>query len=192
MTPPPSRHPRSGVPPRNTDEPFPTSPIDESDVGDFCSGQRELDAFYARHALPNDRAGIGRTFVMRNNGIEGLPRVLGFYTVSMATVSAAQLAHHHPKRLPRYPMPVALIGRLAVDQRAQNRGLGTDLLMDALARVNDASAQLGCLGVVVDAKDEPAQAFYSHHAFVDLPPGQWPQRMYLPMATVRKALADGR
>jgi hypothetical protein len=64
--------------------------------------------------------------------------------------------------------------------------------MDALARVNDASAQLGCLGVVVDAKDEPAQAFYSHHAFVDLPPGQWPQRMYLPMATVRKALADGR
>jgi len=64
------------------------------------------------------------------------------------------------QELPGYPMPVALIGRLAVDERARGRRLGESLLIDALERVVAAAEILACLGVIVDAKDEGAERFY--------------------------------
>ena len=78
----------------------------------------------------------------------------GLYgTLSMATAESAQASEVLKKRLPKYPMPVALIGRLAIDRRAQRRRLGEKLLMDALRRVVDAANILGCIGIIVDAKD---------------------------------------
>ena len=99
-----------------------------------------LDDYFARHALANDQAGIGRAYVLRKSrgDDEVLPRVLGFYTLSMASVASEGLAAALVKKLPRYPMPVALIGRLAVDERARGRRIGERLLVDALRRVVDA------------------------------------------------------
>lgn len=116
--------------------------------------------------------------------------MLGFYTLSMALVASADVATAVRKTLPKYPMPVALIGRLAVDQRARGRGLGEQLLIDALARVVGAADVIGCLGIIVDAKDDEAERFYAKYDFATITASHWPHRMFLPTDTARTALAE--
>ena len=86
------------------------------------------------------------------------------------------------RRLPRYPVvPAARIGRLAVDDRHQGRGLGALLLADAIGRVVRANRQMAVFAIVVDAIDDNARRFYRHHGFVALPSA--PRRLFLPTAT---------
>jgi hypothetical protein len=104
-----------------------TSIIEDADAtSGFSCGKHGLDDYFARHAVANDRAGIGRAYVLRHRVGDPpeLPPVLGFYTLSMAAAESAQLAPALQKKLPKYPMPVALIGRLAIDQRATRQRLG--------------------------------------------------------------------
>jgi len=169
-----------------------TAPIDEADVkSGFSCGKHMLDDYFARHALQNDRRGVGRAFVLRRTAPDaaGLPLVLGFYTLSMASAESAQVAPVLREKLPRYPMPVALIGRLAVDARAQGRRLGEQLLVDAIHRVVDAARSVACTGIIVDAKDEGAESFYAKYDFVTVASESWPRRMFLPIGTAREALA---
>lgn len=167
------------------------SPITAEDPGaGFRSGVHPLDDYFARHAMPNDRAGVSRCFVLRSD-LADLPVVCGFYTLSMASVQADAIRAVLKGRLPRYPLPVALIGRLAVDERARGRGFGEDLLIDALARVVSAGGSVGCVGVIVDAKDEGAERFYAKYDFVTVEAEAWPHRMFLPMATARAAARPG-
>jgi GNAT superfamily N-acetyltransferase len=158
----------------------------------FGCGKHALDDYFARHALPNDQAGIGRAYVLRRSLEDGeaVPRVLGFYTLSMASVASEGIAAALVKRLPRYPMPVALVGRLAVDERAQGRRIGERLLTDALRRVVDASELVGCLGIIVDAKDEGAERFYVKYGFTSLHSEGWPRRMFLSIGTARSAFLE--
>jgi GNAT superfamily N-acetyltransferase len=122
------------------------------------------------------------------NDDESLPSVLGFYTLCMAGVPSAQIAPAVAEKLPRYDMPVALIGRLAVDERAQRRGLGECLLIDALRRVVDGATMFGCVGIIVDAKDAAAERFYLAYGFTTVDEADWPHRMFLALVTAREAL----
>jgi GNAT superfamily N-acetyltransferase len=89
--------------------------------------------------------------------------------------------------LPKYPLPVALIGRLAVDARAKGRSFGRLLLSDAIARIEAVAESVGCFGVIVDAKDEDAVGFYSKYSFSVVDPSEpFPKRMFLPMATIKR------
>lgn len=172
---------------------FVTTPIERSDIEQgFSCGVRALDDYFARHALSNDSAGIGRAYVLRRDPTQSdaLPFVLGFYTLSMALAESDQVAEVLAHKLPKYPMPVALIGRLAVDKRTQGLRLGETLLVDALRRVVTAADILGCMGVVVDAKDEGAAKFYARYDFVSVTHEAWPRRMFLPIAVVRAAFGD--
>lgn len=165
---------------------FTTEPIAERDVAaGIESGEAALDAFFSKHSLINDRRGLGRTFVRRRQpGEADLPEIIGFYTLSMADVDPAFL----PARgLPRYPTPVALIGRLAVDRRAKGKGFGRELLIDALSRVLAAEVSVGCFGVIVDAKTALAVTFYERFGFIQLSEGAFPLRMFLSMKTIRAA-----
>ncbi len=165
---------------------YATESITESDTrSGFRSGVHALDDYLARHAVGNTTQGIGKTFVLRGTGEE--PAVLGYYTLSMAELKADNLADVLKMRLPRYPLPVALIGRLAVHQDAQGRGVGAQLLGDALRRVVDAAAHIGCVGVIVDAKDAKAEAFYRKFAFTALADNGWPRRMFLPIKVLLAA-----
>ncbi len=175
------------------ESPYITAPIEESDTkSGFSCGKRPLDDYFARHAFPNHMGDIGRAYVLRKEpgAAAELPTVLGFYTLNMALVESAQVAPLTAKKLPRYPMPAALIGRLAVDQRAHGRRLGEQLLMDALRRVVDAAKLVACFGVIVDAKDQAAEAFYAKYDFVTVSAEAWPHRMFLPIATAREAFSD--
>ena len=101
--------------------------------------QASLDDYFARHAVANDTASIGRACLLRRGADDSadLPDVFGYYTLSMASAESALVARALDTKLPKYPMPVPLIGRLAVDQRAQGRRLGEKLLLDALHRQPD-------------------------------------------------------
>lgn len=173
--------------------PYVTSPIEPADAkAGFSCGRHALDDYFARHAVANDAAGIGRVYVLRRTeGDEtALAAVLGFYTLSMALAESAAVAEVLAKKLPKYPMLVALIGRLAIDRRAQRRRLGEKLLVDALRRVVDAASIVGCMGVIVDAKDEEAERFYEKYDFTPVTVTGWPRRMFLPIDAARAAFAD--
>jgi len=84
-------------------------------------------------------------------------------------VDTSQIAADLAKKLPRYPqLPVTLLGRLAVDQSMKGMGMGEFLLMDALRRSVEAAANIAAMAVLVDAKDEAAEAFYRHFSFLPL------------------------
>ncbi len=109
---------------------FATRPILASDpASDFSCGKLPLDEFFQNHPLPNDRRGIGRTFVLPRpdrETEEGLPQVLGYYTLSMADIAAlpSSLPSKLRRGLPKYPLPVALIGRLAVTRGPKDAASG--------------------------------------------------------------------
>ena len=106
---------------------------------------------------------------------EQLQVVAGFYTLSAASIATKALPEKWRKKLPRYPVPVALLGRLAVSQRFHGKGLGSILLVDSCKRVAAASETLAVAAIVVDAKSPKAAAFYQHFGFIELPdqPGRW-------------------
>ena len=172
------------------ESPYITLPIEEADTkSGFSCGKRPLDDYFARHAFQNHSGDIGRAYVLRKsaNDDTAIPAVLGFYTLNMAAAESAPLASILEKKLPKFPMPVALIGRLAVDQRAQGKRVGERLLLDALRRIVDAANIVACLGIIVDAKDEQAAAFYGKYDFVGVAAEAWPRRMFLSIGTARAA-----
>lgn len=160
----------------------------------FRCGDRWLDEFFARWAHSNDELGIGRTYVLRRApGDElDLPPVLGFYTLSMTAISSPLVAKTTLEKLPKYPIPAALLARLAADERTRGRGLrvGETLLMDAFSRILIAADNLGCFGVVVDAKNETAEGFYRRYDFTTLDESGWPRKMFVAMDTVRLMFDD--
>lgn len=91
--------------------------------------------------------------------------------------------------MPRYPVPAALLGRLAVDRGYGGRGLGASLLADALRRVARAGETVAVYAMVVNAKDERAQTFYERFGFVRLPDAG--RRLFLPMSAAARLLAEG-
>lgn len=142
----------------------------------FRCGRAPLDEYIRRYAGQDIKRGLARVFAATPE-VE-LQRLAGYFTLSAASVSAVDLPEALRRKLPRYPLPVALLGRLAVDTSFQGKGLGGILLADALLKVARASRVLAVAGMIVDAKDEVAAAFYRHYGFVDLP-GQ-PGRLLLP------------
>ena len=116
----------------------------------------------------------------------GDKQVIGYYTLAAGAVSFEQLPEDASRKLPKHPVPVVLLARLAVDQSAQGQGLGEVLLLDALQRSLDLSTGLGVHAVEVDAIDDAAAAFYSKYGFTPLLDD--PFHLYLPIATVEDIL----
>ena len=149
-------------------------PLDaDARTADFKCGELALDEYLQRYASQDIKRGVARVFVVYP--LEQPQVVAGFYTLSAASVAADTLPEKWRKKLPRYPVPVALLGRLAVHQRHHGQGLGAILLADACQRVAAASATLAVAALVVDAKSPQAAAFYRHFGFIELPgqAGRW-------------------
>lgn len=156
--------------------------LDEGhDRGSFDCGEPTLNLFLQAHAGQNARRDISRTFVARR---EEDAAIAGYYTLSSGGVEFAHLPEKMAKRLPRYPIPVAHLGRLAVDLRFQGRGLGGWLLVDALKRVVSLADQIGIHAVTVHALHERAAEFYRAFGFIALRDD--PNHLYLPTATIRQ------
>ncbi|MEA3640072.1 MAG: GNAT family N-acetyltransferase [Lamprobacter sp.] len=133
----------------------------------FDCGHPFLNAYLARFARQNDRKGLARAFVLVPQP-DSNP-VLGYYTLMSGAVAFEHLPQTLRQGLPKYPIPVARIGELAVDQRQKGKGFGSDLLLDAITRIVRASRQVAVWAIIVDPIDPPAATFYQHHGFQALP-----------------------
>ena len=148
------------------------------DAKTFNCGQSALDEYIRRYALQDVRRDLARVFVASPK--DDLACLAGFFTLSAGSVNCSDLPEKLARKLPCYPVPVALIGRLAVDKDFQGKGLGSILLADACQKIRQARETLAVVGIVVDAKDDSAAAFYQHFGFIELP-GK-PGRLLLPAA----------
>ncbi len=136
----------------------PLRPAD--DRTSFRSGNADLDRFFVSYAGQNQfRHNIGVTYV----AIEG-ERLLGFVTVAASEISGDALPEGTRRGLPQYPLPVLRLARLAVDKSAAGRGTGRRLVRHVLGMALRMADDIGCVGVVVDAKPE-AVAFYERLGF---------------------------
>lgn len=127
----------------------------------FSCGVEALDSYFARQASQDVRRRASTCFV----AVEASSgKVAGYYTLAAAGVPLVDLPEALRKRLPRYPsVPVARLGRLAVDRAFHGQQLGGALLADAAMRA--LRSEVAVWALVVDAKDEAAAAFYRHHGF---------------------------
>ena len=158
-------------------------PLDHTaDSANFDCGESALNAYLQRYATQDIKRGVARAFVATPIHPDQTDQpdqpdavgsfrcaVAGFYTLSAASVAAETLPEAWRKKLPRYPVPAALLGRLAVAQSAQGQGLGSILLADACQRVAAVSQTLAVVAIMVDAQSPQAAAFYQHFGFVQLP-----------------------
>jgi GNAT superfamily N-acetyltransferase len=145
----------------------------------FSCGNESLNRYIRSQATQDIRRGIARVFVATT--ADWPERILAFFTLSAASVVAAELPPELAKRLPRHPIPAALIGRLAVDREFAGRGLGSILLADAVKKTAMASQTLAVTVVVVDPVDDAARTFYSSFGFRNLQTSQ--NRMFLVLAS---------
>ena len=149
----------------------------------FDCGEPALNEFLSRLAGQQQRRGFGKTYVALAEDNVG---VIGFVTLSAGQVATAQLPS--TLKLPRYPVPVLRIGRLAVDTRHQGHGVGSGLLGFALNLASDWSQRVGLYGVAVEAKHDHARNFYIGLGF--LPGVDDPLHMILPLSNLARAMPD--
>ena len=150
----------------------------------FSCGAPELDNYIRRLASQDMRRDVARVFVAAEPDAD---TVVGYYTLSAANFRREAMPADQAKRLPYYPVPGALLGRLAVDSSQQGRGLGAYLLMDALERVHSVTQVVAMQALVVDARDDAAAAFHRKFGFVEFADDQ--RRLFLPLATIRRLIA---
>lgn len=136
------------------------------DRGAFACGVDPLDRYIRQQASQDMRRVTARVFVAVS--AEHPDRILGYYTLSAATIAAGDLPSDVTKRLPRYPVPAALVGRLAVDRTAARRGLGSLLLADAVKKTMLAAQTVAMTVIAVDPIDDAARRFYEAFGFRSL------------------------
>lgn len=152
-------------------------------IGGFRSGSGSLDSWFHRRALKNQSTGASRTFV--TCPVEDRTVVAGFYSLAASAVALSEAPGGVRRNMPD-PVPVILLGRLAVDYRHQGRGLGASLVQDAVRRVAGVADIIGVRALLVHALDESAADFYHHLGFEPSPIE--PETLFLSMARMRDSL----
>jgi GNAT superfamily N-acetyltransferase len=151
------------------------------DLDAFDCGVEPLNTYLKRFALGNRSAGAAQTYVAVS-----AERVVGYYSLSAASVEYADAPERLRKGLARHPVPVMLLARLAIDRTWQGRGLGAALLLDALRRTLAAADIAGMRAIMVHAKDEAARRFYEHFDFDPSPAD--PMHLFLLLKQVARLL----
>jgi GNAT superfamily N-acetyltransferase len=158
--------------------------------GTFRSGDPDLDRFFRLYAGQNQfRHHLGTTYVAVEDR-----RILGYATAAGSSIEIEDLPVAAQRGLPHYPLPVLRLARLAVDSSCQGQGLGKELLLFILRLAIRMAEDIGCVGVVVDARTE-AVAFYERYGFKALDAVEGlsdarpqPTVMFLAIAAIQAAL----
>lgn len=150
------------------------------DVSAFDSGVPDLDDWLRKRALANEDSGASRTYVVCAGG-----RVVGYYALASGGVAQAQAPGRVRRNMPD-PVPVMILGRLAVDRNWQGRSLGRSLLRDAVLRILQAAEIGGIRAILVHAISEEAKRFYQRYGFMESPID--PMTLMITVADAKKAL----
>lgn len=155
------------------------------DTESFDCGVMPLNDYLRKYALLNHNNRAARTYVATRGD-----RIVGYYTLANGSVSREEAPIRISKGLGRYPIPITVLARLAVDLTERGKGLGRSLLKDALLRANQASELVGSRAVVTHAKDEVAKAFYERYQFDPSPLNTF--HLYLLMKDIREVFGEAR
>ncbi|KAA6186200.1 GNAT family N-acetyltransferase [Thiohalocapsa marina] len=147
----------------------------------FSCGVVALDSYLRERVSQDIRRRVAACFVALSE--DG--GIAGYYTLATASVPLIDLPDSLRRKLPRYASVAAIrLGRLAVDCAFKGNGLGGALLADALHR--SIASEIAAAVLIVDAKGDPAAAFYRHHDFIQL--GGSPLHLFLPLTTAKSAI----
>jgi GNAT superfamily N-acetyltransferase len=152
-------------------------------LADFDSGEPSLDDWLKRRAIKNQSNDASRTYVVCD-----AQAVIGYYCLAAGALGHAEAPSALRRNRPD-PIPVLVLGRLAIHKTRQQAGIGTALLSDAIRRAVQASEIAGVTALLVHALSEDAKRFYRSRGFVESPVK--PMTMCLLLATVKKALNEG-
>lgn len=151
----------------------------------FDCGNLTLSEWLKIFAGQHEKRNLAVTYVLVK---DNSPVVLGYYTLSCHAVEFDLLPAEFSKGLPNAAMPVSIIGRFAIDSRLQGKGLGRDLMVNALLRCLSLSSQIGLRAVELHAIDDRAKAFYLKLGFTPLLDS--PAHLIYPVSSIRKHFAQ--
>lgn len=152
------------------------------DLSQFDCGETELDDWLRRRALHNEENGASRTYVVCIGR-----RVVGYYALAAGAAAHANAPGRVRRNMPN-PVPVMVIGRLAIDARFQGRGRGSALLRDAVLRTAQAAEIAGIRAILVHAISENAKRFYERSGFLASPVD--PMTLMITVAEAANALRE--
>ena len=152
------------------------------DVSRFDCGATSLNEWLMRRARQNEASGASRTYVVCVNDL-----VVGYYCLATGAIIRADAPKPMRRNMPD-PLPVIVLGRLAVDRSYQGHGLGKALLRDAILRMLQAADIVGVKAMLAHAISEDAREFYIAHDFLGSPMD--PMTLCLPVETARRALME--
>jgi len=155
----------------------------DHNVAEFTSGEPSLDDWLRRRALQNEESGASRTYVV----CAGQKRVVGYYALAVGAVAHAGAPGRVKRNMPD-PVPVMVLGRLAVDEGFQGQGIGVGLVRDAVLRTLQASDIAGIRAILVHAISERAKRFYEAAGFAPSPVD--PMTLMVTVAEAAKAGVD--
>lgn len=156
------------------------------DLSGFDCGMHEsLNLWLMKYAIQNQANDSARTYVVHRANV-----VVGYYSISAGSIARENATPRAAHGLARHPIPIALLGRLAVHRGEQGAGLGSALLKDALVRLERAGDILGIRAVLVHAIDQPAKAFYERFDFEPCPDDEL--HLMLLMKDLRRELRRAR
>jgi GNAT superfamily N-acetyltransferase len=150
------------------------------DVSAFKSGETTLDDWLKRRALANEESGASRTYVVCSGN-----RVIGYYALATGAIAHNEVTGRVRRNMPE-PIPVMVIGRLAIDDAYQGQGIGAALLRDAILRTLQAAEIAGIRAILVHAISDDAKKFYERSGFYASPVN--PMTLMITLADAERAL----
>jgi len=150
-------------------------------INDFDCGKHPLNDFLIKRALQNQAGGGARTYVMMRGD-----RVIGYYSLAPASVMPEDVPLRVIKGQGRYPVPVILMARFAIDVTEQGKELGLDLLQNAMRRALEGAETIGGRAFMVHAKDDQVKAFYQKFSMEESPTN--PLHLFLLFKDIRQSL----
>lgn len=158
-------------------------PLDSSHVLDtFDCGKSVLNEWLLRHALQAQSSGSARTFVVLDD-----QRLVGYFSLSVGQVDVLSAPERISRGMGRYPIPVAILARMAVSRTDQGRGIGAGMLREAIARTLTVAEQVGIRALLTHPLDEVAAHFYRRFGFESSPASE--AQLLLLLKDARKLLA---
>lgn len=150
----------------------------------FECGVSSLNLWLERHARAASGADSARTYIVNDNEND---RVVGYHALALGSISHEEATERAKKGMPRHPIPVVLLARLAVDRSVQGRGIGAFLLRDAMARAVAVSEEAAARLLLTHANDDEARSFYERFGFEESPTD--PMNMQMLIKDIEASLA---
>jgi len=155
---------------------------DDHEVNYFDCGEPSLDEWLKTRAIKNNVSGASRCFVTCNN-----KKVVGYYCLSAGAISREFAPKTMRRNMPD-PLPVLVLGRLAIDKKYHNKGLGSALLRDAMIRSVSVAEDAGIFAILIHSLSEQAKRFYMSRGCVESP--LQPMTLFMTIQTIRRVLAE--